>query len=81
MGQALGGHMRRHRASINDNGSDGFSSLLIKAATAKEQEEEKKNSTPPLMVLKRSNSIRIKADSCLLDLNLTPLENDLKIFF
>ncbi|XP_062118137.1 zinc finger protein ZAT11 [Humulus lupulus] len=77
MGQALGGHMRRHRAAM-DNGV-GFSSLLTAAA----EEGGPVVVAPrnlPLVALKRSDSIRIKADSWL-DLNLTPLENDLKILF
>ncbi|KAK7853035.1 zinc finger protein zat11 [Quercus suber] len=58
MGQALGGHMRRHRAMMDGS----FSSATI----------EKK-----VPVLKRSNSTRVMC----LDLNLTPLENDLKLLF
>jgi DNA-directed RNA polymerase subunit RPC12/RpoP len=65
LGQALGGHMRRHR--INN---EGFSSSSIN------YHQVIAKSTP---VLKRSNSKRIM---CLeLDLNLTPLENDLKFLF
>jgi DNA-directed RNA polymerase subunit RPC12/RpoP len=65
LGQALGGHMRRHR--INN---EGFSSSSIN------YHQVIAKSTP---VLKRSNSKRIM---CLeLDLNLTPLENDLKLLF
>ncbi|XP_058763612.1 zinc finger protein ZAT11-like [Vicia villosa] len=66
LGQALGGHMRRHR--INN---EGFSlSCMNYQVIAK--------SSP---VLKRSNS-KSKRVMCLeLDLNLTPLENDLKFLF
>ncbi|KAG2690447.1 hypothetical protein I3760_09G187400 [Carya illinoinensis] len=54
MGQALGGHMRRHRT--HDVGAK-----------------------VPVAVMKRSNSS--KRVVCSLDLNLTPLENDLKLLF
>ncbi|POO02424.1 TFIIH C1-like domain containing protein [Trema orientale] len=64
MGQALGGHMRRHRAAADDV---GFSSLLPPVPVN------------PVLQLKRSNSI--KAGGSWLDLNLTPLENDLKLLF
>lgn len=57
LGQALGGHMRRHRASTNDV----FSS--INQVVAK------------VSVLKRSCNDKV----FYLDLNLTPLENDLKL--
>ncbi|OMO72728.1 Zinc finger, C2H2-like protein [Corchorus capsularis] len=60
MGQALGGHMRRHRAAMNDGFSAAFP--IVSAVP----------------VLKRSNSS--KRVVCM-DLNLTPLENDLKILF
>ncbi|PON72837.1 TFIIH C1-like domain containing protein [Parasponia andersonii] len=63
MGQALGGHMRRHRAAVDDG---GFSSLLPVQVN-------------PVLQLKRSSSI--KAGGSWLDLNLTPLENDLKLLF
>lgn len=61
MGQALGGHMRRHRATMNE----GFSPPITL------------DSKVPVAVLKRSNSKRVMC----LDLNLTPLENDLKLLF
>lgn len=68
MGQALGGHMRRHRAVMEMQGfSDVMPSYHPDVAVSKAP-----------VVLKRSNS------SCKvswLDLNLTPLENDLKILF
>ncbi|CAK8571061.1 unnamed protein product [Lathyrus sativus] len=65
LGQALGGHMRRHR--INNEGFSS-SSMSYHQVIAK--------SSP---VLKRSNSKRVM---CLeMDLNLTPLENDLKFLF
>ncbi|XP_050887083.1 zinc finger protein ZAT11-like [Lathyrus oleraceus] len=65
LGQALGGHMRRHRINNEEVSS---SSMNYHQVIAK--------SSP---VLKRSNSKRVM---CLeLDLNLTPLENDLKFLF
>lgn len=57
-GQALGGHMRRHRAEMMRQ-SRQFSVTI-----------------PAIPVLKRSNSSR---RIVCLDLNLTPLENDLKL--
>ncbi|XP_010260064.1 PREDICTED: zinc finger protein ZAT12 [Nelumbo nucifera] len=56
IGQALGGHMRRHRAGL----SEGLSLPP----------------PPPVPVLKRSSSSR---RVLCLDLNLTPLENDLDL--
>ncbi|KAF7818539.1 kinesin-like protein KIN-5B [Senna tora] len=61
LGQALGGHMRKHRAAMNE----GFGSSINEVVAAK------------VPVLKRSNSTRVMC----LDLNLTPLENDLKLLF
>ncbi|KAG4959440.1 hypothetical protein AAZX31_13G116500 [Glycine max] len=66
LGQALGGHMRKHRGATSENNNEAFSSS-IKQAISK------------VPVLKRSNSKRVM---CLeMDLNLTPLENDLKLLF
>ncbi|KAI9154030.1 hypothetical protein LWI28_020138 [Acer negundo] len=65
MGQALGGHMRRHRAAAA-------------AAVMKESFMDSRGGVSKLPpVLKRSNSKRIFG----LDLNLTPLENDLEILY
>ncbi|KAI5395423.1 hypothetical protein KIW84_061848 [Lathyrus oleraceus] len=61
LGQALGGHMRRHRVGVNEEFS------LMK--------ENKIVGEVP--ILKRSNSKRVMC----LDLNLTPLQNDLKLLF
>ncbi|KDP29859.1 hypothetical protein JCGZ_18434 [Jatropha curcas] len=64
IGQALGGHMRRHRAALsNNNHNNGDDSA-----------EEKVMVPPP--ILKKSNSKRVLC----LDLNLTPYENDLEFF-
>ncbi|KAF5471696.1 hypothetical protein F2P56_008469 [Juglans regia] len=62
MGQALGGHMKRHRAN------EGLSASILNPLDHAK--------VPVLM--KRSNSTRVV---CSLDLNLTPLENDLKLLF
>ena len=61
-GQALGGHMRRHRM-MKDSGAEA----AVSVAYSK------------IPVLMRSNSKRVM---CLdMDLNLTPLENDLQLLF
>ncbi|KAK9920721.1 hypothetical protein M0R45_029267 [Rubus argutus] len=66
LGQALGGHMRKHRML-----NVGFSSSVAAAATVADSLK--------IPVLMRSNSKRVK---CLdMDLNLTPLENDLRLLF
>lgn len=68
LGQALGGHMRKHRGATNENNNEGFKFPSINQVI---------DAKAP--VLKRSNSKRVM---CLeLDLNLTPLENDLKLLF
>ncbi|KAF8042388.1 hypothetical protein BT93_A0882 [Corymbia citriodora subsp. variegata] len=64
-GQALGGHMRRHRAE------------LMSGDMMKMDEIFAFNSMIP--VLKRSNSSNKRVMG--LDLNLSPLENDLKFLF
>ncbi|XP_021656937.1 zinc finger protein ZAT11-like [Hevea brasiliensis] len=62
LGQALGGHMRRHRAAM----TQGFSFAHDHRVVSK------------LPVLRRSNSIKRVFG---MDLNLTPLENDLEYLF
>ncbi|OAY41302.1 zinc finger protein ZAT11 [Manihot esculenta] len=62
LGQALGGHMRKHRAAI----TQGFGSAHAHPVVSK------------LPVMRRSNSIKRVFG---LDLNLTPLENDLEYLF
>ncbi|PRQ43347.1 putative transcription factor C2H2 family [Rosa chinensis] len=67
-GQALGGHMRRHR-TVNAR----FSATIPAGASV---DGASKMKIPMLM---RSNSKRLM---CLdMDLNLTPLENELKLLF
>ncbi|XP_057743664.1 zinc finger protein ZAT11-like [Arachis stenosperma] len=63
-GQALGGHMRKHRLLTNQE------TFLIPSTN-----DVVLGKIPP--VLKRSNSFRVMC----LDLNLTPLQNDLKVLF
>ncbi|KHN48998.1 Zinc finger protein ZAT11 [Glycine soja] len=59
LGQALGGHMKKHRIAV-DQGLSSINKVVVKVP-----------------VLKRSNSKRVLC----LDLNLTPLQNDLKLLF
>ncbi|XP_062003666.1 zinc finger protein ZAT18-like [Rosa rugosa] len=67
-GQALGGHMRRHR-TVNAR----FSATIPSGASVDGASKMK------IPILVRSNSKRLM---CLdMDLNLTPLENDLKLLF
>ncbi|KAM1406555.1 hypothetical protein ACFXTH_001220 [Malus domestica] len=70
IGQALGGHMRRHRAALS--GSNTASNIHERYSSS--------NSLNPqpaqvFQVLKKTNSGR---RAMCLDLNLTPLENDLE---
>lgn len=60
LGQALGGHMRKHTHAINEGLIASMNQVVAKVP-----------------VLKRSDSTRAMC----LDLNLTPLENDLKLLF
>ncbi|XP_068340495.1 zinc finger protein ZAT11-like [Pyrus communis] len=64
MGQALGGHMRRHKASNMNTVSFPHAPSVVSSK---------------IPVLTRSNSKRVM--SLEMDLNLTPLENDLKLLF
>ncbi|KAK9289649.1 hypothetical protein L1049_007807 [Liquidambar formosana] len=66
-GQALGGHMRRHRVAMSESDDSLVSSSLPPVVVSE---------VAPV-VMKRSNSRRVMC----LDLNLTPLENDLKLLF
>ncbi|XP_030529018.1 zinc finger protein ZAT11-like [Rhodamnia argentea] len=65
LGQALGGHMRRHRAELMSGSMMNMDELFTVDST--------------IPVLKRSNSSNKRIMG--LDLNLTPLENDLKFLF
>ncbi|KAF2295994.1 hypothetical protein GH714_035592 [Hevea brasiliensis] len=67
IGQALGGHMRRHRAALNDQSSlQGHDDPLSHPTSCSAQV-----AVPP--IVKKSRVL------CL-DLNLTPYENDLELF-
>ncbi|KAK3445284.1 hypothetical protein EUGRSUZ_A01232 [Eucalyptus grandis] len=67
LGQALGGHMRRHRVQL----MSGSGSVM--------KMDEIFVVGPTIPVLKRSKSSNKRVMG--LDLNLTPLENDLKFLF
>ncbi|GMN57262.1 hypothetical protein TIFTF001_026379 [Ficus carica] len=72
IGQALGGHMRRHRAAMADNHHVQAPHPLLMSSSSS-------SSTPTsfqVPVLKKTTSSR---RVLCLDLNLTPLENDIKI--
>ncbi|KAF7846959.1 hypothetical protein BT93_L3536 [Corymbia citriodora subsp. variegata] len=64
-GQALGGHMRRHRAELMSGDMMKMDEIFAVGST--------------IPVLKRSNSSNKRVMG--LDLNLSPLENDLKFLF
>ncbi|XVF75381.1 hypothetical protein PTKIN_Ptkin13bG0183700 [Pterospermum kingtungense] len=64
IGQALGGHMRRHRASFNEDHQHTTPLSLSNEPVM------------PTPFVKKPNSRRVLC----LDLNLTPLENDLQLF-
>ncbi|XP_044462419.1 zinc finger protein ZAT12-like [Mangifera indica] len=67
IGQALGGHMRRHRTEGLNN--DNLQPALSFSGEVSDGHGDVK-------ILKKANSRRVLC----LDLNLTPLENDLELF-
>ncbi|KAI3871454.1 hypothetical protein MKX03_025915 [Papaver bracteatum] len=75
-GQALGGHMRRHRAAMIESSTTtagtGLSSEITAAAT------HQKQVVPQVSVLKRSHSRRVLSFNMDLDLSLSlqPLDNN-----
>ncbi|KAI3871119.1 hypothetical protein MKW98_015019 [Papaver atlanticum] len=74
-GQALGGHMRRHRAAMIESSTTagkGLSSEITAAAT------HQKQVVPQVSVLKRSHSRRVLSFNMDLDLSLSlqPLHNN-----
>ncbi|XP_042482605.1 zinc finger protein ZAT12-like [Macadamia integrifolia] len=72
IGQALGGHMRRHRAAVTGGGGANLSLLPP-------QPPPPTKTTSQVAVLKKSQSRRV---FCLdLDLNLTPFENEIGLEF
>ncbi|OIW06828.1 hypothetical protein TanjilG_03723 [Lupinus angustifolius] len=66
IGQALGGHMRRHRVPINSNGNIQSSTTMVITSSS---------SSVDTKINKANNSKKL----LFLDLNLTPLENDVEI--
>ncbi|MBA0629646.1 hypothetical protein Godav_024166 [Gossypium davidsonii] len=66
IGQALGGHMRRHRGGLSGNHHQ-YGPLSSSSSS------QEMVTTP---IVKKSNSRRVLC----LDLNLTPLENDWELF-
>lgn len=74
IGQALGGHMRRHRAALSENhGSSTSTPLQGRFCSSSSSSSSPARVVP---VVKKTNSSR---RVLCLDLNLTPLENDIKI--
>ncbi|XP_021813839.1 zinc finger protein ZAT12-like [Prunus avium] len=73
IGQALGGHMRRHRSALSNNNNNNNSQYSDSNSNSLSLSPQP---APMFQVLKKTNSGR--RVMCL-DLNLTPLENDLKI--
>ncbi|KAL5569134.1 hypothetical protein UlMin_025709 [Ulmus minor] len=65
IGQALGGHMRRHRAALMDNQAPVANNNI--------------NRLKDQVVKKTNNNGNSRRSVLCLDLNLTPLENDMKI--
>ncbi|XP_026443501.1 zinc finger protein ZAT12-like [Papaver somniferum] len=79
-GQALGGHMRRHRASMIESSTTiagaGLSSILSSDITTAATHQ--KEMVPQVSALKRSNSRRVLSLNIDLDLSLSlqPLDNN-----
>ncbi|KAI9124640.1 hypothetical protein K1719_004562 [Acacia pycnantha] len=67
IGQALGGHMRRHRAPTSHNNNNNNSKNSSSSSSVEFDSDTKK--------MKKEKSKRV----LFLDLNLTPLENDMEI--
>lgn len=83
LGQALGGHMRRHRVSStstcsknNDNNSN--ENLKIHCSTSMSMSNNNVESSDSEEETKKKKKKK-KQDYLLMDLNLTPWENDLEI--
>ncbi|MED6136572.1 hypothetical protein PIB30_057286 [Stylosanthes scabra] len=77
LGQALGGHMRRHRSQNNNNHGFIIHDQQQQLVSSSMKDDDIKLVVAKVPVFKRSNSLRVRC----LDLNLTPLENDLKVLF
>ncbi|XP_027101354.1 zinc finger protein ZAT11-like [Coffea arabica] len=77
VGQALGGHMRRHRAAMNEE--IGYHQSPVSSLSSGQQHQSPVSSLSsgqhePVVQKSNTSSGRV----CCLDLNLTPLENDLE---
>ncbi|XP_061374417.1 zinc finger protein ZAT11-like [Gastrolobium bilobum] len=72
IGQALGGHMRRHRAAANSNGNMR-NSMTMSSSSGSGSGGSTLDSSPNRLDFKAGNKRVL-----VLDLNLTPLENDLE---
>lgn len=71
IGQALGGHMRRHRVVVDDDDKVRREVVLVMSG----DDDVKK--MVPILMRSLSKNRRVMC----MDLNLTPLENDLKMLF
>ncbi|KAL3521049.1 hypothetical protein ACH5RR_019198 [Cinchona calisaya] len=67
VGQALGGHMRRHRATMNEENGHHQSPVSSSVSSGGQHD--------PVVIKKSTESRRVWC----LDLNLTPLENELVV--
>lgn len=76
IGQALGGHMRRHRAALSENHGSTTSSSPLQARLSSSSSSSLSSPARVVPVVKNANNSR---RVLCLDLNLTPLENDIKI--
>ncbi|MED6164948.1 hypothetical protein PIB30_095023 [Stylosanthes scabra] len=76
IGQALGGHMRRHRttSNLNNNNNNNNSSIVMSSSSGGGSSTTSLESSPN-GISKNNNKKRV----LVLDLNLTPFENDLQI--
>ncbi|CAI8601609.1 unnamed protein product [Vicia faba] len=80
IGQALGGHMRRHRR-VSNNSNGNMNTFINNTATTNNNNNNSSCSTVDNSTnidLPKRKKVNIKRFLSL-DLNLTPLENDLKI--
>ncbi|KAL9673563.1 hypothetical protein QQ045_029823 [Rhodiola kirilowii] len=72
LGQALGGHMRRHRIELK-----GDVVVVDDHVSREDSDEDHGAKLVPILMRSLSKNKRIMC----MDLNLTPLENDLEILF
>ncbi|CAL5210246.1 unnamed protein product [Lathyrus oleraceus] len=78
IGQALGGHMRRHRRVLNNTNGNKHTFISNTATTSSSNSGCSTVDNSTNINLAKWNKVNIKRFLSL-DLNLTPLENDLKI--